>query len=75
MILMIAIISQQAEGISYIYEFCLTFDSVMKFTEMALYDQGGKSQVTPTWQVLDNGGDHCTTTATVIDPTSVNIQF
>jgi len=49
--------------------------SAMKFTELALYDQGGKNEVTADWQALNNNGDHCSAAVTIISPTQVTIQF
>jgi len=49
--------------------------SSLTFTDLALYDEGGKQPVVPSWQALDNGADHCGATAKVISPTNVVIAF
>jgi len=49
--------------------------SAIKFTQLALYDQGGKHQVIPTWQSLNNQGDHCQANANIYSPSSVSITF
>jgi len=50
-------------------------DSTMKFTQLALYDRGGKHKVAPTWQALNNGADHCGATITVNSASAVTITF
>jgi len=49
--------------------------SALKFTNLALFDNGGKTPVTPQWEALNNMADHCGATATVLSPSAVTIQF
>jgi len=49
--------------------------SPIQFTSLALYDQGGKNQVIPKWDPLNNEADHCGATVTVKGPSTVIIDF
>jgi len=49
--------------------------SPIKFTQLQLFDQGGKNPVTPVWQALNNGADHCNASATVGSASDTTITF
>jgi len=50
-------------------------NSPIKFTQMQLFDQGGKNPVTPQWQALNNGADHCNASASVGSASDATITF
>jgi len=48
--------------------------STLQFTKMQLFGEKG-AKVTPTWQTLNNNGDHCGASVSVTSPSAVTITF
>jgi len=49
--------------------------STINFTQLQLFDRGGKHPVTPQWQALNNNGGHCSTNIAINSPSNVVISF